>query len=100
VSPDPKIVSDAIVVWTGRGERSWPSRDEQRVVDRFGELASDLIPVLHRLEGEFYESDAHLTAVDLVEMGKLAVARFRSLHPELTDEAVEALAWCYTFDNK
>jgi hypothetical protein len=33
-------------------------------------------------------------------MGDIASADFRSRHPDLCDEAVEALAWCYTFDYK
>jgi hypothetical protein len=98
---DAKTVSDAIVTWTGWGESSWPARDEQRIKDRFGEnLSEDLVPILHRLERDFYESDAHLSASDLSDMGRLAGTRFRKMHPELSDEAVEALTWCYVFDYK
>jgi hypothetical protein len=98
---DAKLVSDAIVVWTGWGRTSWPTRDETQLVEHFGaEKASDLMWTVSRLEAEFYESDAHLTVADLVDVGHVAAARFRGSHPELTDDAVEALTWCYTFDYK
>ncbi len=75
--------------------------DETRLVERFGEdQALALLPTVTRLYDEFYESDAHSTAPDLVSMGNLASARFRELHSELSDSAIEALAWCYTFDWK
>ena len=94
-------VSEAIVVWSGHGVTRWPKPDETRLVERFGEdQALTLLPAVTRLYDEFYESDAHLTAPDLVAIGNLASARFRELHPELSDAAIEALAWCYTFDWK
>jgi hypothetical protein len=99
--PDPDKLSRGIVVWTGRGHASSPSRSEDRLVAEFGdERAAQLLPLIRALEDEFYESDARHTARDLATMGDAAAARFRELHPELTDDAIEALVWCYTFDFK
>lgn len=90
-----------MVVRTGYGSTSSPSRDEQRLVGHFGsEGAADLLPQVRALEDDFYASDAHQTAPDLVSMGEAAANRFRELHPEIPEEAVQALAWCYTFDYK
>jgi hypothetical protein len=98
---DSKLISEALVLWTGRHIKSWPARDDQRVIDQYGpDVALDLLPVIHRLEAEFYESDARYFAPDLIEMGNQAEERFRSLHPELGEEAIGALGWCYTFDYK
>ena len=55
---------------------------------------------MHRLYDEFYESDARQTAHDLVEMGSEAADRFRQLHPEIEEAAVDAFIWCYTYDYK
>ena len=97
----PDKLGEALVVWTGFGETPTPSRDEQRVVRRFGaETAAELMPSLRRLEQEFYESDAYSWASDLAAAGTAAAARFHGLHPELSSAAVQALAWCYTFDWK
>jgi hypothetical protein len=94
-------VSDAIVVWTGYGSTASPRRDERALVEAFGEEeALDLLQMIRRLEEEFYASDARHTAPGLKEMGDVSAAQFRSLHPELSEEAVQALAWCYTYDYK
>src|SRR4051794_18755007 len=94
-------ISRAIVVYTGYGQRAWPHRDENRLTDSFGsERAVDLVKVVQALEEEFYNSDAHLAVGNLSEMGDVAAERFRSLHPEISDKAAQALAWCYTFDYK
>jgi hypothetical protein len=49
---------------------------------------------------DFYASDARFAVADLTEMGDVAVDHFRKAHPEVSDEAVRALAWCYTYDYK
>ena len=36
----------------------------------------------------------------LVEAGRKAIDRFVTLHPDISGTAVEALAWCYTWDYK
>ena len=98
---DPEQVSEAVIVWSGFRAEAWPHRDERRLVEVFGAaLAAQLLAVVKRLEDEFYESDARFTAPDLKTMGDAAAERFRSLHPELSDSAVKALAWCYIFDYK
>jgi hypothetical protein len=98
---DPGQLSEALVVWTGKGATAWPSRDEARLVERFGESgALELLPVLRQLANDFYLSTAHNTAPDLTTMSNAAAADFRRMHPEIGDEGVEALAWCYTFDHK
>jgi hypothetical protein len=95
------VLSKAVVVWTGRGSCSWPLRDDDRVIERFGtDRALDLLPAVRRLKDEFYESDASRTVANLVEMGDAAATRFRRLHPEVSEEAVQALAWCYAYDYK
>jgi hypothetical protein len=48
---DPALVSDAVVWWTGWGRKSWPSRDDDAVVERFGEDAAlDILPAVKGLE--------------------------------------------------
>lgn len=101
MSVDGASASRAVVIWTGYGHSSWPARDENRLVLEFGpELAADLVPRVRRLEVDFYRSDAYLTAPDLGTMAAEASEAFRALHPEISDDAVAALAWCYTYDYK
>jgi hypothetical protein len=62
--------------------------------------AERLLPIIKKLEEDFYSSDARLKAIDLEEMGKHAKAQFRRLHPNVAEEIASVFAWCYTFDFK
>lgn len=94
-------VGEAILVWSGWGRSSWPSRNDELVAKCFGrETAATLLPLIRQLEDEFYASDARHTAADLAEMASISSQQFVAKYPELPDDAVRALAWCYTFDYK
>lgn len=98
---DAKLVSEAIVVWTGKGISTWPERDEQRLVDEYGSAtAKILMPIVRRLHDEFYSTEARFQSMDILEIGEIAAADFRKRHPEISESAVEALAWCYMYDFK
>jgi hypothetical protein len=101
MSVDASVVSSAIVAWSGFGETAWPARDDARVVDALGpDVASEVMPAVRELEDEFYASDARHVATDLSAMAERSSADFASKHPEISSEAVRALAWCYTYDYK
>ena len=94
-------VGEAILVWSGWGRSSWPSRNDELVAKRFGqETAATLLPLIRQLEDEFYASDARHTAADPAEMASISSQQFTAKYPELPDDAVRAFAWCYTFDYK
>ncbi len=96
---DSAILTEAFLVWTAWGQHMMPRRDDALVVSRFGaDAASRVLPAIKSLMDEFYASDAKHTAADLEEMGRLAIAEFTAKHPEVPDEVLKALAWCYTFD--
>ncbi|MEV0431257.1 hypothetical protein [Micromonospora sp. NPDC050495] len=101
VSVPAELLSEAVLTWTGWGRTTWPAQDERLVIERFGnERAAGLLPMIRQLEDDFYRSDARFATADLAEMGDAAAAEFRIRHPEVSDAAVRALAWCYTFDYK
>lgn len=94
-------LAKAVVVWTGYGLTAHPERDENRVVEQFGaEAAAELMPSINALEDDFYRSTAHQTVHGLDEMAAQAANEFRVRHPEISDAAVDALAWCYSYDWK
>ena len=55
---------------------------------------------IRALEDDFYATDARFKAPDLVTMADMAADDFRGKHPEISEQAVEALVWCYTWDSK
>jgi len=72
-----------------------------RLASHLGDdAAAELLPQLRGLEGDFYASNAWHAAPGLAAMGRLAADDFRRLHPEISDDAIEALTWCYTYDYK
>ncbi len=93
-------LSDAIVSWTGHGQSPHPVRDDSTVERQLGGPDTKLRAAFRTLVQEFYASDARLTAVDLQEMGSVAMAEFRARHPRVSEDALQALAWCYTYDFK
>jgi hypothetical protein len=98
---DASVVSQAVVVWTGYGDTSWPARDEARVVAVLGaDLAASVMPSVLELEHDFFESGACHVAAELARMAELAVADFARKHPDVSEEATKALGWCYTYDWK
>jgi hypothetical protein len=97
---DASLLTKSVVAWTGWGRAAWPLRDVSAVADQLGDdLAAKLIPLVHRLEAEFNASEAWRLG-DLGQVGDVASEEFRTRHPELGEEAVKALAWCYTYDWK
>ena len=98
---DPQTLSEALVCWTGWGTEPWPRCDKQRVLERFGgEAVLDLLPLIKAIEVDFYESNAYRVGPTLVDIGDQAASEFRERHPEIDEDAVLALRWCYTFDYK
>lgn len=98
---DPEILNEAILAWTGFETTPFPLREESALNGRFtANEVANLLPLIKSLEEDFYKSKAHLTAVDLQEMGSIAAADFKKLYPQLRYKIAEAFAWCYTFDYK
>lgn len=100
-APDSQQLVEAVLVWTGWGRDAMPNRDDARVMGHFGgDVAARLLPIVKRLEDDFYQSDARLAADDLSAMATRASDDFRNKHPGVPDDIVKAFAWCYTFDFK
>ena len=63
---DGNDLTKAVLLWNGRGARAWPHRDDDALVQEFGEARGlDLLLAVRSLEADFYGSDAHLTEPDL-----------------------------------
>jgi hypothetical protein len=92
---------DAILCWTGWGDSATPSRDDARLMARFGwQRGSDLLREIKSLENDFYLSDAYLLAADIQDMAKRCAEDFKLKRPDIAEEIINALVWCYTFDYK
>ena len=92
---------EAVRCWTGWRDSAMPSRNDERLLKRFGHLTGIvLLAKIKDMEDEFYLSDAHLVAADIQDMAKRCEDDFRRKRPEIAAEIVSAFGWCYTFDYK
>jgi hypothetical protein len=101
------LLSRAIVVYSGKGRFKSPRFDRADFVEAFGAVdAERLLPVVRAMVDEFYLSNAASSAGpfdDLqrfAKMGRLAKAEFKAKHPEISEAALDALSWSYTFDHR
>lgn len=93
-------ISEALVIYTGRGASPFPIRSLERLAERFGPAAaSDLAAEVTRLDEEFYATEP-ASDESLDAAADRAAAVFAARHPDLTRDAVDALRWCYTYDWK
>jgi hypothetical protein len=94
-------LTDAMRIWAGWGTCRVPCREDARIEALFETAEAEaLLAIIGRLEEDFYASDAYRTAPNLESMVERATADFRRLHPDVSDEIVRVLAWCYTHDSR
>jgi hypothetical protein len=94
-------LAHAMAVWTGWDREPTPRRDDSRVVQQFGQdTAVQLLPMLKQLSDDFYASNAKFQADNISHMARLASDDFKKKHPDVAEQIVKALAWCYTYDFK
>ncbi len=76
-----------------------PDLDLSRVVARWGgQMAQAMRPHLDLLLVEMHQLPVDWSRHDLRSGSEVATAMMRELHPELTEAALQALDWKYSFD--
>ena len=96
----PEDISLAITLFIGRGFSNHPSAFPDRVVERFGtNLGDRLISAVESLLSEYWEAGFPDDST-LDEATDRASARFAELHPEISEEAVMAFDWNFSFNNR
>jgi hypothetical protein len=95
-------LGEAIVVRTGWGVNPYPDFDLGRFKRHFGEeAAARLLPLADAMEEEFYKCEAWRRAeLSPGEQMLVAEREFAEKFPDMPDEAVRALGWCYAYDHK
>jgi hypothetical protein len=98
---EPSEIDAAIIAWIGWGKALSPMRDDARVIALFGEAdALRLLPIVRSLAADFERTDAPRVEPDLIAIGERASREFRDRHPDVSADAVQALEWAYTFDQR
>ena len=94
-----KLLTEAIDVWSGSGQYSYPNRSYDRLTEKYeGDLAERLSVQMKHLVEEFYSTDAAKFAKDQHDMMRIAIADFKKRYPSAPEAICQRLATCYAFD--
>ena len=94
------LLSRATLAYFGVGSRPWPQRDLERVQAALGDVAADLVPQITAIEDEVDRRLAEWHAMPYDKSITAVEQSIRAGHPELSDEAVLAFRWAYSYDWK
>lgn len=93
-------LSEAVRIYLGFGSASWPQADSDAIAHRFGDQVDQLSGQIVALLTEAEQFRPNWDEVDLAAATQLAAAHMRKLRPELTDEAIKAIAWAWSYWNR
>lgn len=92
-------LSRAVTSFLGFGQAAWPKRDGTRLVEEFGpEKAAGLELAVAALLDELGALEIDWSMHSLETAGSAARSMMRVRHPELSDSALQALEWKFTYD--
>lgn len=91
-------LNDAIVRFTGYGKAIHPMENKELVAEIFS--SKEWPQILERLDsiiGELNQLKPDWSSCSLAQAGKWAKAEMKSKHPELNEDALNALEWTFTW---
>jgi hypothetical protein len=91
-------LSQAIVDYVGFGATSQPQRDPGRVAESQDDDGSAVLADTLAIVAELDSLQLDWTAQTLVTAGAGARATMAERHPELSEEALDALSWAFTYE--
>jgi hypothetical protein len=94
-------VSQAVVLFLGFGVASSPRHDDGRLVQQFGAARGAVLEAeVRSLLREVDKINVDWSAHSLASAGKMARQHMHVMHPDLSEAALNALEWMFTFDWK
>ncbi len=94
-------LSEAIVLYVGYEVENCPRLDRSRLVPKFGEMrASECELRVKSLLAELGRIEVNWAAHDLVSGSALARDALHTRFPELSEQALDALEWKFSYDWK
>jgi hypothetical protein len=97
---DPEL-SEAIAIFIGFGVKPCPSPDESRLFVHSGkEKTQKLVPIIQKLFVEMDEVSVDWNSMNLNQATDHVVAVLHKKNPELSEIALKALGWLYSWNNR
>ncbi|GAA2884674.1 hypothetical protein [Microbacterium esteraromaticum] len=91
-------LSRAIVEYLAKGRSAFPKADEAAVVALAGAEAADVLARVRAIVDEMMAIEVDWSVSTLAEGGRKAHAQMADRHPELSDDALAALYWAFTYN--
>ena len=92
-------VSAALVAYLGRGRSAAPLRDAEACRSSAAHSdPDDLLARVVAIVDDTTSTTSNWTDLSLAEGGRLAEGHTAARYPDLSDTAVAALAWSFTYD--
>lgn len=89
----------ALVLYLGYGSTPYPVADGAKVVEVYGQqMGAALISDVLKLTDEVNQIKIDWSNVSLEVAGKIVRAEIHNRYPFLGDQALDAIAWKFTFD--
>jgi hypothetical protein len=99
MSDTKNAVSEAIVLFLGFGRAPSPSRDRDRLFEEFGGVeGTRLDRVVNSLLKEVGAIEVDWSVHSLETAGHFAREEMRRRHPGLSEAALRAIEWKFTYD--
>src|SRR4051794_2923625 len=92
-----EVRSRAVTVYLSVGRSPTPHGDPEYLAEVFGDEAKTLLPDVKGLIDEIWSIEVDWTTHTLVSATEMAAAEMRARHPDLSDEAIEALGWFFSY---
>jgi hypothetical protein len=90
-------LSAAIIAFLGKGESSLPRADDDAISASPADRPA-LVADVRAVVAECLAIDPDWSTHTLAEGGRVARSAMAQRHPELSSEALDALAWAYTYN--
>ena len=90
-------LSKSVVLFSGYGVESYPGEYPDRVSDAFGELDYGLLGQVQAVFTELDQLKPDWANCSLQEAGRWAKSQMQLMHPDLSENALDALEWTFTW---
>lgn len=92
-----ETLSRAVVEYLAKGRSSFPRSDEHAVAALAGDDAGSMLARVRGIIDEMLAIEIDWSESSLSEGARTARATMASQHPELSDEALDALHWMFSY---
>ena len=94
-----RVLSEAVIAYLGKGRSPFPRTDDEAVLTSVPDAdAAAVLEKVHALAEECLSIRIDWSTHDLSQGGDEAKREMAARHPELSEDALVALRWAFTYN--